>query len=80
MPEAEIPFEKAIAELEVVLRTLEDGSTTLDASLAAYERGVGLLKTCYERLANAELRIKQLTPAGESASVAPFEHKSKDPF
>ena len=54
-------FEDAIAELEQVVRRLEDGTTSLDAALAAYERGVGLLKCCYQHLRQAEQRILKLT-------------------
>ncbi|MFO0851263.1 MAG: exodeoxyribonuclease VII small subunit [Gemmataceae bacterium] len=39
-------FEQALAELDRILRDLEDGTTTLDDALARYERGVGLLKLC----------------------------------
>jgi exodeoxyribonuclease VII small subunit len=81
MPDAEPTFENALAELEAVLRKLEDGSTTLDDSLAAYERGIGLLKACQAKLSTAELRIQQLLPTPDTpAAVKPFAHKSKDPF
>ena len=73
---AEPTFEVALAELERVLRSLEDGATTLDEGLAQYERGVGLLKNCYVRLRDAEQRITQL--AGVDAEgkpvIQPFEH------
>ena len=69
-------FEDAIAELEQVVRTLEDGATSLDAALAAYERGVGLLKSCYQHLRLAEQRILKLT--GSDGDGRPtlelFEH------
>jgi exodeoxyribonuclease VII small subunit len=69
-------FEDAIAELEQVVRTLEDGTTSLDAALAAYERGVGLLKSCYQHLRQAEQRILKLT--GSDGDGRPklelFEH------
>jgi exodeoxyribonuclease VII small subunit len=69
-------FEAAISELEQVVRTLEDGTTSLDAALAAYERGVGLLKCCYQHLRLAEQRILKLT--GSDGDGRPtlelFEH------
>ena len=77
---AEPTFEVALAELERVLRSLEDGATTLDEGLAQYERGVGLLKSCYARLRDAELRITQL--AGVDAEGKPviqsFDHAASD--
>src|SRR5262245_11710910 len=54
-------FEDSLAELEGIVRTLEDGTTGLDEALAAYERGVGLLKGCYQHLRQAEQRILKLT-------------------
>ena len=69
-------FEAALAELEEVLRDLEDGSTGLEESLARYERGVGLLKRCYGELRLAEQRILKLTGADEEGRplTEPFAH------
>jgi len=78
-PQAESPaFEDALAELERILRSLEDGATSLEESLAQYERGVSLLKCCYQKLRNAEQRIVLLTGADEDGRPAlqPFEHAS----
>ena len=62
MPEElPIPFETALAQLDKILRDLEDGSITLDESLARYERGIALLRQCYAQLKVAELKINQLT-------------------
>ncbi len=60
-PSGEPSFESAIADLEKILRQLEDGSTNLEDSLTCYEHGIGLIKTCYAQLKNAELRIQKLT-------------------
>jgi len=71
-------FEAALAELDGVLRDLEDGTTTLEESLARYERGVALVKQCYEQLRNAEVRIRQLTGLREDGkpNLQVFEHTS----
>ncbi|MCU0706057.1 MAG: exodeoxyribonuclease VII small subunit [Fimbriiglobus sp.] len=53
-------FEQAMAELERILRELEDGTATLEESLAKYERGVLLVRTCQEQLAGAEQKIRLL--------------------
>jgi exodeoxyribonuclease VII small subunit len=78
MSDAEPPFifEKALAELDQVLRDLEDGTTSLEDALTRYEKGVGLLKQCYAKLRDAELRIQQLgglTPDG-SPDLKSFSH------
>src|SRR5580700_8500470 len=60
-PSDSLSFEKALADLERILRNLEDGTTSLEESLAQYERGVALLKGCYRQLQDAEQRILKLT-------------------
>ncbi len=69
-------FEQALAELERVLRELEDGTTTLDEALERYERGVSLLRICYGQLKSAEQKILQLSGVGEDGkpNLQPFEH------
>ena len=58
-------FEAAIAELETIVKKLEDGDATLEQSLALYERGVQLSRFCHARLEEAERRIEILTERGE---------------
>lgn len=72
------PFEADLAELDKVLKDLEDGTTTLDASLDRYEQGVKLLRRCYARLRAAEQKIQQLTGLDESGKpvLAPFAHEA----
>ena len=55
-----IEFEAALARLEELVKTLEEGGTTLDASLAAFEEGIGLVRLCTEKLSAAEQRVKVL--------------------
>ena len=73
-------FEEALAELEQILRDLEDGTTTLDESLARYERGVGLLKCCYAQLQAAEQKIALLAglDADGKPVLQPFDHAASD--
>lgn len=58
-------FEAAIAELETVVKKLEEGDLSLEASLALYERGVQLSRFCHARLEDAERRIEVLNERGE---------------
>ena len=39
-------FEVALGELEQVVEQLESGDLSLEDSLAAFERGIGLVKYC----------------------------------
>ncbi|QJW96922.1 Exodeoxyribonuclease VII small subunit [Frigoriglobus tundricola] len=68
-------FEQALAELDDILRELEDGTTTLEDALARYERGVVLLRQCYGQLRDAEQRVKVLAGVSEDgADLKPFDH------
>lgn len=57
-------FEAALAELESIVQAMESGKLSLEESLAAYQRGVLLLKHCQGALAAAEQKI-QVLEAGE---------------
>jgi exodeoxyribonuclease VII small subunit len=57
----EIRFEDALHELEQTVQRLESGDLSLEDSLAAFERGVGLVRSLNERLAAVEQRIEVLT-------------------
>jgi exodeoxyribonuclease VII small subunit len=58
-------FEAAIAELDSIVRKLEEGDLPLEQSLALYERGIHLSRFCHARLEDAERRIEILTERGE---------------
>jgi exodeoxyribonuclease VII small subunit len=58
-------FESAIAELENIVKTLEEGDLALEKSLELFERGVALSRYCHGTLEQAERRIEVLTDRGE---------------
>jgi len=58
-------FEAAIAELEAIVKKLEEGDLALEQSLALYERGVQLSRFCHAQLEEAERRIEILNERGE---------------
>jgi len=58
-------FVAAIAELEVIVKKLEEGDLPLEKSLELYERGVQLSRFCHARLEDAERRIEILNERGE---------------
>jgi exodeoxyribonuclease VII small subunit len=53
-------FEEALAELEGIVKRLEQGELPLEDSLAAFERGIGLVRALSERLAQVEQRVEVL--------------------
>ncbi|MFP5378738.1 MAG: exodeoxyribonuclease VII small subunit [Vicinamibacteria bacterium] len=58
-------FEAAIAELETIVKKLEEGDLALESSLELYERGVQLARFCHARLEDAERRIEIVNERGE---------------
>ena len=58
-------FESAIAELETIVKQLDDGDLALDKSLALFERGVELSRYCHDQLGAAQRRIDLLTERGD---------------
>jgi exodeoxyribonuclease VII small subunit len=56
-PAADIPFEKALEELEAIVAKMEEGKLPLEESLAAYQRGAELLRHCEGKLSAAQARI-----------------------
>jgi exodeoxyribonuclease VII small subunit len=69
-------FEQALAELERILRDLEDGTTSLEDALARYERGIALLRQCYGQLKDAEQRIHLLVGTDDDGTpdLQHFDH------
>jgi exodeoxyribonuclease VII small subunit len=69
-------FEAAIAELESIVKKLEEGDLPLETSLQLYERGVQLSRFCHARLEEAERRIEILNERGE-LRAAPLEDEKE---
>lgn len=53
-------FESALEDLESIIEQLESGDLSLDDSLAAFEKGVGLVKYCNQKLNEVESKIELL--------------------
>lgn len=53
-------FEEQITKLEETVRLLERGDVSLDESLALFEQGIKLTKSCQEQLDKAEKKVKIL--------------------
>jgi exodeoxyribonuclease VII small subunit len=58
-------FESAIAELDGIVKKMEEGDLTLEQSMALYERGLRLSRFCHARLEEAERRIEVLNERGQ---------------
>jgi exodeoxyribonuclease VII small subunit len=58
----ELSYEQARDALAEIVRALEAGGTTLEESLALWERGETLAKICQERLDGARARLEAAEP------------------
>jgi exodeoxyribonuclease VII small subunit len=56
-----LPFERAIEELETIVKRLEKGDVPLEESGVIYERGEVRKKRCEELLKQAEARVEKIT-------------------
>lgn len=66
---AALSFEDALAELDRIVRQLEDGRGKLDEAIVAYERGALLKKHCEAKLDEARAKVDRIV-LGPDASVA----------
>jgi len=64
---SEFNFEEALSRLEEIARELENGNAQLDISLALFEEGVRLIKTCNATLDAAEQKVKLLVNNGNGS-------------
>jgi exodeoxyribonuclease VII small subunit len=58
---AKLPFERAIEELESIVKRLEEGKVPLEESVTIYERGEVLKRRCEDLLRQAEARVEKIT-------------------
>jgi exodeoxyribonuclease VII small subunit len=70
-----LTFERAIEELETIVKRLEEGKVPLEESVAIYERGEILKRRCEDLLRQAEARVEKITldAAGKPAGTEPLD-------
>lgn len=70
-----LSFERAIEELETIVRRLEDGKVPLEESVTIYERGEALKRRCEDLLRQAEARVDKITTdaQGNPTGTAPLD-------
>lgn len=64
-------FEKSLQELETLVSHLERGDLPLADSLALFEKGVALTRSCHSALAEAQQKVSILLQQG--AQPVPFD-------
>jgi exodeoxyribonuclease VII small subunit len=72
-----LSFERAIEELEAIVKRLEDGKVPLEESVAIYERGEVLKRRCEHLLRQAEARVEKiaLDASGKPRGTEPLDVK-----
>jgi exodeoxyribonuclease VII small subunit len=70
-----LSFERAIEELESIVKRLEDGKVPLEESVTIYERGEALKRRCDELLRQAEARVDKITldSSGKVSGTEPLD-------
>jgi exodeoxyribonuclease VII small subunit len=70
-----LTFERAIEELETIVKRLEEGKVPLEESVAIYERGEALKRRCEELLRLAEARVEKirLDAGGKPTGTEPLD-------
>ena len=70
-----LSFEKAIEELESIVKRLEEGKAPLEELVAIYERGEALKRRCEDLLRQAEARVEKITldASGKPKGTEPLD-------
>lgn len=71
-----LDFETAMRDLEQIVERLEHGDLPLEESLAAFERGVMLTRSCQTALKEAEQKVEILLKKAGGPQVEEFDPES----
>jgi len=79
MPATSNEFEKAFAELEQIVKRLENEELPLDESLELFEKGIRLSRFCNQKLEEVEKKIELiLADSKGQPTTRPFEGEEED--
>lgn len=70
---APVDFEASLAELQTLVESLENGELSLEDSLAAFEKGIGLTRECQDALSQTEQKVQQLLERDGELVEAPLD-------
>ena len=75
----DLTFEQSLSRLEQIVSALEKGDAGLDASMALFEEGAGLVRRCGAMLDQAEQQVVRLQKGPDGAPVElPFDLPAGD--
>jgi exodeoxyribonuclease VII small subunit len=70
MAQEKLSFEKAMARLEKIVASIEEGKVGLEDSIKQFDEGMKLIQQCRSVLADAEMKIQRIQAAGDGAASA----------
>ena len=64
-----------MSELEAIVSRLEQGKSSLDDAIGAYERGAALKRHCEAKLREAREKVEKITldASGQATGAEPFD-------
>ncbi|PIE82244.1 MAG: exodeoxyribonuclease VII small subunit [Cardiobacteriales bacterium] len=74
-------YEKHLKNLEDIVRKMESGELSLEASLKQYEEGISLIRQCQQALNDAQQKVQilmQNSNQPSQISLEPFHDQSDD--
>ena len=66
---AELSFEQSLSRLDEIVKHLETGDLPLNDSLALYEEGTALIRSCSKMLDDAEQKVVKLKKGPDRAPI-----------
>ena len=73
MADKKFVYEEAVAELESIVNSLNNGNVSLDDSIKLYSRGVELASLCNDKISEVEKKISVINK--DTLEEEPFEEE-----
>lgn len=79
MPEQKKPsFDTSLSQLETLVQKIDSGELNLEDALAAFEKGIGLVRECQKSLDEAEQTVNRLVSDSQGLSLEPVDERDQD--
>ena len=79
-PAKQIDFEKSLAELEKIVRRMEQGEQPLEQAMKDFERGMQLAEQCRKSLESAQQRVDKLVKKHGGYALQAMEEAEEDEY
>lgn len=68
-----VSFEQSLQTLEQLVKQMDSGELSLEASLENFEKGIGLIRQCQQQLQQAEQKVQQLIENSGGLQLQAFD-------